>query len=477
MLAHQQAPEISGNSKILSSPSPSTTRTSTITTKTTATATYAFISHSPSTYPHCEPEIDNAPLARRKRRRTSPNELQILYSEFRLCAKPPRHVRQQIAERVGMTEKAVQIWFQNRRQSSRRAQQHEQKSMRSITEDESEVDETNASTPARPSLSVLLTPAPHDGFSGMLKARKTVSTPELNASNNGLASMTVTHSGGSDISLSSSSSNSISTTSSKSTLMSLYSGSSSPGPDESPTSLPPLKFPSLKSANSDSIPPISSLTVAATAAMTTAGSSTSSTSPVPPTPTPVGIAMPSVTAGSSPLASKYKPLTKGVLTSVSASSTNVMSMAAIVSPPCDQDSFPAEKCFSSPPSSRLAILPNLPLPAHFQPRYVLPTLQSFVFRESTSPTNISPGSTSSASTSVSSGLRLTMSEDGKAKVEIETHNHSVVNHEENKENGPKNMTLPPLSSVPRTHARGPEQSVKEFECVQNLLQLRSGTWA
>ncbi|KAK9379810.1 uncharacterized protein V2V93DRAFT_372402 [Kockiozyma suomiensis] len=87
-------------------------------------SSYAFISHSPSTYPHREPEIDNAPLARRKRRRTSPNELQILYSEFKRCSKPPRHVRQDIAERVGMTEKAVQIWFQNRRQSSRRAQQN-----------------------------------------------------------------------------------------------------------------------------------------------------------------------------------------------------------------------------------------------------------------------------------------------------------------------------------------------------------------
>ncbi|KAK9372879.1 uncharacterized protein V1513DRAFT_450796 [Lipomyces chichibuensis] len=86
-------------------------------------STYAFISHSPTTYPLHEPEIDNPPLARRKRRRTSPNELQILYSEFKRCAKPPRVARIAIAERVGMTEKAVQIWFQNRRQSSRRAAQ------------------------------------------------------------------------------------------------------------------------------------------------------------------------------------------------------------------------------------------------------------------------------------------------------------------------------------------------------------------
>ncbi|KAK9457707.1 hypothetical protein V1511DRAFT_486292 [Dipodascopsis uninucleata] len=86
-------------------------------------STYAFISHSPTTYPLREPEIDNPPLARRKRRRTSPNELRILHTEFKRCPKPPRHVRQEIAERVGMSEKAVQIWFQNRRQSCRRAAQ------------------------------------------------------------------------------------------------------------------------------------------------------------------------------------------------------------------------------------------------------------------------------------------------------------------------------------------------------------------
>ncbi|KAK9476923.1 Homeodomain-like protein, partial [Lipomyces japonicus] len=82
--------------------------------------TFAFISHSPTTYPLRQPEIDNPPLARRKRRRTSPNELQILHTEFMRCPKPHRHTRQEIAKRVGMTEKAVQIWFQNRRQSCRR---------------------------------------------------------------------------------------------------------------------------------------------------------------------------------------------------------------------------------------------------------------------------------------------------------------------------------------------------------------------
>lgn len=81
---------------------------------------YAFISHSPATFPLQEPSIDNAPLARRKRRRTSPNELNILNKEFALGTTPNKSRRLEIAAKVSMTEKAVQIWFQNKRQSIRK---------------------------------------------------------------------------------------------------------------------------------------------------------------------------------------------------------------------------------------------------------------------------------------------------------------------------------------------------------------------
>lgn len=83
---------------------------------------YAFISHSPATFPSHEPSIDNAQLARRKRRRTSPNELSILQREFQLGHTPNRARRQEIAGKVNMTEKAVQIWFQNKRQALRKLQ-------------------------------------------------------------------------------------------------------------------------------------------------------------------------------------------------------------------------------------------------------------------------------------------------------------------------------------------------------------------
>ncbi|KAI5960838.1 YOX1 [Candida pseudojiufengensis] len=82
---------------------------------------YAFISHSPSTYPSQEPSIDNAPLARRKRRRTSPNELNILNQEFEIGSTPNKLRRIEIASKVSMTEKAIQIWFQNKRQSLRKS--------------------------------------------------------------------------------------------------------------------------------------------------------------------------------------------------------------------------------------------------------------------------------------------------------------------------------------------------------------------
>lgn len=86
-----------------------------------AQAQYAFISHSITSYPSNEPAIDNARLARRKRRRTSPTELALLEQEFARNQKPPKHIRVDIARRVDMTEKAVQVWFQNKRQSVRKS--------------------------------------------------------------------------------------------------------------------------------------------------------------------------------------------------------------------------------------------------------------------------------------------------------------------------------------------------------------------
>lgn len=59
----------------------------------------------------------------RKRRRTTPNELFILETEFARNNKPDRMEREKIAAMMtDMNEKAVQVWFQNKRQSCRRNQ-------------------------------------------------------------------------------------------------------------------------------------------------------------------------------------------------------------------------------------------------------------------------------------------------------------------------------------------------------------------
>lgn len=88
--------------------------------ETSSSSSLAFITHLPETYQSNEPRIDETQLARRKRRRTSPSELSVLEEEFRTDSRPARQQRERIAARVGMTEKAVQIWFQNKRQQCRR---------------------------------------------------------------------------------------------------------------------------------------------------------------------------------------------------------------------------------------------------------------------------------------------------------------------------------------------------------------------
>lgn len=90
---------------------------------------FAFITHSQETFPTKEPKIDNAPLARRKRRRTSTQELNILQAEFNLCAAPDKCKRQQLADRCHMSEKAIQIWFQNKRQASKKQRNSLQKAV------------------------------------------------------------------------------------------------------------------------------------------------------------------------------------------------------------------------------------------------------------------------------------------------------------------------------------------------------------
>ncbi|WPH02586.1 Hypothetical protein R9X50_00545100 [Acrodontium crateriforme] len=82
---------------------------------------YAFLNHSTATLPNnLPPNVDDKPLARQKRKRTSAEDQAVLEAAYQRNPKPDKTARQQLVEQVALGEKEVQIWFQNRRQSSRR---------------------------------------------------------------------------------------------------------------------------------------------------------------------------------------------------------------------------------------------------------------------------------------------------------------------------------------------------------------------
>ncbi|KAK6332865.1 hypothetical protein TWF696_002886 [Orbilia brochopaga] len=94
---------------------------STSTSSPATTQTFAFITHSPATLPNnLPPDVDDAKLARRRRRRTSMKDQAILEAEYAKNDRPDKSTRREIADRIGLEEKQVQIWFQNRRQTNRR---------------------------------------------------------------------------------------------------------------------------------------------------------------------------------------------------------------------------------------------------------------------------------------------------------------------------------------------------------------------
>lgn len=56
----------------------------------------------------------------KRRRRTSPQELQILEEAYKVNTLPSSEERSRLAKRTGMSARAVQIWFQNKRQTEKR---------------------------------------------------------------------------------------------------------------------------------------------------------------------------------------------------------------------------------------------------------------------------------------------------------------------------------------------------------------------
>ncbi|KAK8209602.1 hypothetical protein IWZ01DRAFT_437007 [Phyllosticta capitalensis] len=119
-------------------------------------SSYAFLVSSPDLIQrNLPPNVDNKPLARQRRRRTSPEDQKILETEYQKNSKPDRNERLEIVKRVALGEKEVQVWFQNRRQKdnrrSRPLEPHEvQAHLQSLSRD-SDVDDAFSSSPVNTS--------------------------------------------------------------------------------------------------------------------------------------------------------------------------------------------------------------------------------------------------------------------------------------------------------------------------------------
>ncbi|KAI7902482.1 homeobox domain-containing protein, partial [Cokeromyces recurvatus] len=51
----------------------------------------------------------------RKRTRATPEQLEILEKTFTINPSPNNRIREQLSHELGMSERSIQIWFQNRR--------------------------------------------------------------------------------------------------------------------------------------------------------------------------------------------------------------------------------------------------------------------------------------------------------------------------------------------------------------------------
>ncbi|OZJ01536.1 hypothetical protein BZG36_05724 [Bifiguratus adelaidae] len=68
----------------------------------------------------------NAPPQKAKRKRITPEQLQDLVALFEQTDTPSFEVRESLAKKLGMTNREIQVWFQNRRAKANRAKANEQ---------------------------------------------------------------------------------------------------------------------------------------------------------------------------------------------------------------------------------------------------------------------------------------------------------------------------------------------------------------
>jgi hypothetical protein len=83
----------------------------------------------------------------KKRRRLLPEETDLLVKVFDRCPRPNNDVRDQLSERLGMSPRAIQIWFQNRRAKTKRDLQDSERSMLLFNPTKSAVGDSRSSFP------------------------------------------------------------------------------------------------------------------------------------------------------------------------------------------------------------------------------------------------------------------------------------------------------------------------------------------
>ncbi|KAF9298679.1 hypothetical protein BGZ74_009278 [Mortierella antarctica] len=154
---------------------------------------------------HFETTVPNLP--RKRRRRTNREELEILEDAFARNLLPDAATRQQLGARLGMSVRAVQIWFQNRRQTLRKKSitsgthtgSSEDDTSRSDSEDKRRIAPYRNSMSSSESLPIMASPTSstksysgdeHFGASGFTNARlePSKSCSNLSTSTTGLES-------------------------------------------------------------------------------------------------------------------------------------------------------------------------------------------------------------------------------------------------------------------------------------------------
>lgn len=83
-------------------------------------ATVKFVN---STVENLQSQIKKEEAPKKKRTRTSPEQLRILQKAFATDPMPSSQARLALSKKLGMNPRAVQVWFQNRRAKAKRAEQ------------------------------------------------------------------------------------------------------------------------------------------------------------------------------------------------------------------------------------------------------------------------------------------------------------------------------------------------------------------